>query len=44
MEGTLEQRPNEARFANYLQWKSIEAAGTAGAKALRQGHPCVFEV
>lgn len=42
MEGTVEQRPNETSF-EAIWWKSIEAAGTAGAKALRQGHTCVFE-
>lgn len=32
MEGTSEQRPNDASLAD-IWWKSIEAVGMTGAKA-----------
>lgn len=43
MEGTSEQRPNDASLAD-IWWKSTEAVGMTGAKALRQGHACAFQV
>lgn len=38
----LEQSPNEASHAS-IWWKSVQAEGASGTKALRQGHACVFE-
>lgn len=38
----LEQSRNEASHAS-IWWKSVQAEGASGTKALRQGHACVFE-